>query len=157
LIFFFFVLLYAFISYNAVKKFSGREVFYANAINEAPNMWLARIGAALYYAETGMLDKAEEEILLADKLMPNDPRVLGNAGYIFMLEKKYGAAAGFFERALVLSPENDTALYNLSQIYYVSGEAGKALVLAERLIKIHPEVPHYKKYYDKIKNAENEL
>ncbi|MDR1695125.1 MAG: hypothetical protein LBR69_00600 [Endomicrobium sp.] len=138
-------------SYLQSKKFTDRISFLQNSLIESPNLAVVHSEAGLHLAVNGEFEAAEKEMLRALEIEPGNPEYYENTGYIYMLEKDYARAEEVFENVLKKDFGREKSLYNLSQIYYISGEIENAYKLAERLISLFPN-KGYNEYYLKVKN-----
>lgn len=93
---------------------------------------------------------------LMDKLdkNPNDKDVLLHLADSFMMIRAYDRAQKFFERAIVIEPQNAHALMGLGMCYYQSENFEKAINSFQELLKINSNdsMAHYnigiiQKYY----------
>jgi len=75
----------------------------------------------------GQLRPAEEQILVAKQLAPNDPLVHLNAAYIYSVGEKWSEAQNEFEAALQLDPHNTKALGQLAELQIARMQSGHAL------------------------------
>ena len=150
MLFFILICVFSVFSYWQSKKFANRFYFLSNALIESPDIAVIHYEAALYYTDIGMLEEGKREILLAIDLEPKNLKYHEYLGYMYGLEKDYGSAKEVFENVLKHNSEKKDSLYNLSQLYFISGKKKEALELAERLIKLYPSELKYRNYYDEV-------
>ncbi|MDR2426276.1 MAG: DUF6056 family protein [Endomicrobium sp.] len=150
---FIFISLFTWSSCIHVKKFQNKYIYISHAISEQPQSNMLRCKMAQYYAENGKYEEARRELAkVTSKDGTYSSVYYEMAGYVFSLEGRYDRAIELFEQLIELFPKHESALNNMSEIYFLKGEYGKALGYAERLIEIRPERSDYKIHYAKIKN-----
>ena len=89
-------------------------------------------------ARQGKLRPAEEQILVAKQLAPDDPGVHLNMAQIYSGEKKWQEAQKEFETAVQLDPRNATALVQLADFLTARNESAQALALVQQYIAANP-------------------
>ncbi|MCL2798877.1 MAG: tetratricopeptide repeat protein [Endomicrobia bacterium] len=157
-------------SYWQSKKFANRLYFLSSALIESPDLAVVRSHVAAYYIDSGEFAKAKKEALLALAIASNDkdhyensgeislelgPKTIvhyENLGYVYMLEKNYDKAKEVFENALKYNSESEKSLYNLSRIYYITGDIENSYILAQRLVFLFPN-KDYNEYYLVVKEV----
>ena len=89
-------------------------------------------------ARQGKLRPAEEQILIAKQLAPNDPTVHLNLAQIYSAEKKWPEAQKEFETALQLDPHNTTALAQLADFLTARNQSAQALARVQQYVAANP-------------------
>jgi serine/threonine protein kinase/Tfp pilus assembly protein PilF len=83
-------------------------------------------------------DRAREELILAQKSLPNEPLVFLFAGYIDRRQGRWGQSATNFERALELDPQNITVLEQLYKSYACMRQYADATRVLDRAVALTP-------------------
>tara|TARA_B110000211_G_scaffold234978_1_gene307983 strand:+ start:5735 stop:8578 length:2844 start_codon:yes stop_codon:yes gene_type:complete len=116
---------------NAVSLFS-------ESISSQPNFIRAYIGLADSYQQLGESAKAEESLLTAYQLMPNNGLVLTELGVFHYSNGSYHSAIDYFELLAQQAPNNFTAYLNISACHYLNGDIKLALSAAQKALTIQP-------------------
>ncbi len=114
---------------NAVSLFS-------ESISSQPNFIRAYIGLADSYQQLGEFAKAEESLLTAYQLMPNNGLVLTELGVFHYSNGSYHSAIDYFELLAQQAPNNFTAYLNISACHYLNGDIKLALSAAQQALAI---------------------
>ena len=114
---------------NAVSLFS-------ESISSQPNFIRAYIGLADSYQQLGESAKAEESLLTAYQLMPNNGLVLTELGVFHYSNGSYHSAIDYFELLAQQAPNNFTAYLNISACHYLNGDIKLALSAAQQALAI---------------------
>jgi len=89
-------------------------------------------------ARQGKLRPAEEQLLIARQLAPNDPTIRVNLAQIYSAEKKWPDAQKEFELALQLDAHNTTALAQLADFLTARNESAQALARVQQYVSANP-------------------
>jgi tetratricopeptide (TPR) repeat protein len=89
-------------------------------------------------ARQGKLRPAEEQILIARQLSPNDPSIHVNVAQIYSAEKKWPDAQKEFELAVQLDLHNTTALAQLADFLTARNESAQALAHVQQYVAANP-------------------
>jgi tetratricopeptide (TPR) repeat protein len=79
------------------------------------------------FLKVGKLDQAIPLLEEVRKKTPNDPKLLNNLGYYYMMRREYDQAIALFNQALSLDPEMQTAKRNLARTYHRMGKYKEAI------------------------------
>ena len=72
--------------------------------------------------QRGQFEVAQGELILADKLNPNQAEILAEIGQLDLQQKKYADAGKALDRAAALDPESYAANFGLLQLYARTGD-----------------------------------
>lgn len=72
---------------------------------------------------------ALEELLKAEKLCPNDPRIHNAMGLVYYAKERFDKAILHFQKALLLDPEDSDAAHNLAIVYLYLNRYDEAIAL----------------------------
>ena len=89
-------------------------------------------------ARQGKLRLAEEQILVAKQLTPDDPAVHLDLAQVYNAEKKWPEAQKEFETALQLDSRNTTALAQLADFLTARNESAQALARVQQYVAANP-------------------
>jgi serine/threonine-protein kinase len=96
----------------------------------------AYIGLSNSFTQLGQSIKAEQVLLSAYELMPNNGLVLSNLGAFHYRDGNYNQAIKYFELLAQQVPNNFTAQLNISACHYLIGDIEKALLSAQEALRI---------------------
>jgi tetratricopeptide (TPR) repeat protein len=111
-------------SENAAPPPSDLQAF-TRAGDEAERMMLEKIAHVDALAQKGEASSADFQ----------------NVSYMLFTRRKFTLALTYMERAAALEPANGTLLWNIVNIYMVSGQFGAALEVSQRAMALSPEYP----------------
>ncbi len=129
------------IAYNTTGRVEAKEQMTMASMrvlgNESlPESLRQSFGEAIY-------QNWQQEILLT----PLDTRVYVFFGSFLNAVGRFDEAIGVFEKALELSPDKQTILFELISVYLNSGNLDKALEIAEYTFNLTPENPEGRRFY----------
>jgi len=133
---------------DAVKLFE-------QSIQQQPNFLKAYTGLSISYIELGELLKAEQILIIAYELMPNNNAVLIELGIFHFSNGDYPQAIGYFNLLAQQAPNNYIAYLNISACHYLNGDVQKAILAADKSIKVQANADGYANlgtYYFILKN-----
>lgn len=118
--------------YTAMKERNPRRAlrYYESAYGLDPNPFL---GGKMLLAKAGAGDRAEA-LLEAKKMVllyPRDSHLRYFYGELLIQAQQFQEAADQFERCIELNPRNEAAYLNLTEVYQVLKQPGKAIVVAK--------------------------
>jgi len=120
----------------------ARLVFAEQAINAAlrlqPDAAEAHLALAHHRYSKLDYDGAREEIGIARRTLPNDPRTFEWSGYIDRRQGRWQESTRNLERALELDPNNIFVLQQISQSYDMLREYAREAAALERVLAIRP-------------------
>lgn len=108
------------------------------SIEEKAKFLKAYTSLANSYQALGDEDKAEEILLTAYEIMPNNNKVLISLGNFYFANGSYHRAIEVFELLSVQAPNNYIAYLNMSACYYLIGDINQSILAAEKSLKIQP-------------------
>lgn len=105
----------------------------SEARQQAPAAAPADVQAALTQAAAPLLDAVNKN--------PNDYDSLVKLGNVFYDGQQYASAIQYYERALVIHPENPDVRTDMATAYWYTGNADKAIAAMEISLKYRPGHP----------------
>lgn len=99
---------------TSTQNNSGKIALYQRAIQLCPDYAEAHNNLADAYEKIGYIDKAEEEYREALRLNPKLSSALLSLGDISFRKQNYSLAIEYYEKGLVLSPDDEVARKNLA-------------------------------------------
>jgi serine/threonine protein kinase/Tfp pilus assembly protein PilF len=105
----------------------------------APDAGDTHLAAAMYLYATLNHAAAMEELALAEKKLPNNPRVLELRGYITRRQNRWVEATRDMERACEFDPLNADLLQQLASNYEALHRYKDWAAIADRVIALRPE------------------
>ena len=104
--------------------------------------WAVFYALGICYEQTGKWQKAEDALLTALELNPNDPYVLNYLGYTWADKgQNIDKAMEFIRRALELRPQDGYITDSLGWVYYRLGRYDEAVTYLERAVVLAPNDP----------------
>lgn len=99
------------------KRYLDAVDYYEAAISKQPtSIRYNKLGMSyLFLQRDRQADKAFKHALQLD---PQCAEALNNRGFVEQIEKNYGQASKFYEKALVIRPDAPTFHYNLASVYF---------------------------------------
>lgn len=126
---------------NANRRFDLAVVYLSEGLRFAPNAYMAHSGrdaAASNLGETAfVLDDATHWI----RQLPDRPWGYAARGYAYEVQGDEAHAVADLQRASELDPRGMYPLVQMAEIYLDSREWDKAQGVADRMVRIHPELP----------------
>ena len=107
------------------------------AVNDKSALAYQRLGF-LYSHQTSDFAKAEEQLVKALKLEPDNVDTLVNYANVLYTLEKLGQSADQFEKVLQLDPKNPTANYNLALVYEKWGKKKLAIEQWQKFLSMNP-------------------
>jgi tetratricopeptide (TPR) repeat protein len=105
------------------------------------------------YADRGMnLDAAEQMILQALKIKPDNGYILDSLGWVYFKKDQYDSALQHIRRALDLQPNDANIMEHLGDVYLKIGRDKEALDYYRKAEKIDPDNGALKKKIDNLLN-----
>ena len=114
------------------------QTYAQEIVQRAPADPNARLLFAETLARQGKLRPAEEQLLIAKQLTPNESGIHVNLGQIYAAEKKWPDAQKEFGLALDLNPHNITALERLTSLLMARNQAAQALARVQQFVAANP-------------------
>ena len=117
---------------KSVKSYQKAADFFQKTKNNvAAGQALLMMGSA--YDNIGNLEKAEEKLLAALRVVPNNPEVLNYLGYLWLdARKNIDEAFEMVQKAAQIRPNDPNIMDSLALGYYLKKDYQKALELAEQ-------------------------
>ena len=111
---------------------------FKKSIGLQPRFLKAYAGLSDAYIELNEIKMAEDILLQAFKLMPNNTTVIANVGALHYNNGEYNRAINYFELLAQQVPNNYIAHLNISACHYLLGDTEQAIIAAEKSISIQP-------------------
>jgi tetratricopeptide (TPR) repeat protein len=110
---------------RAQKRYLDSIDYYDAAITQQPTalLWNKKGIALLFLTRNKEAQKCFQQALKLDK---NSAEALNNLGFINQMQKKYGQAIKYYNKALAARPNSATFHYNLGAAYFAKHEYDKA-------------------------------
>jgi general secretion pathway protein D len=67
-----------------------------------------------------------------------DPQKMSALGFQHLQDQEYETAKGYFQRVLVLNPEDPETLIHLGEVYEAQGDPAMAVIMYERVVELKP-------------------
>lgn len=115
------------------------EEIFRSVLLDAPGFAYAHYGLSLIFAEQSKSTAALDHALFASNVATNDPRILAQLGYCFMLLESYGSAERHLQQAIQLSPRNKHTWNNLAIVSRLKGDPVNAKKCWLQALHIDPE------------------
>lgn len=128
-------------SYLSLQKYLPAETAFHLALRGVPNHVRAHESLGVLYLRTERYADARVHLARAAELGRNTAHVHAALGYLDQKTRRYWAAANAFQKALVLEPDNRSALRGLLHALTETREHAKAKVLVEQLLRDAPDDP----------------
>jgi len=105
------------------------------------------------YADRGIhLDQAEQMIVQALKIKPDNGYILDSLGWVHFKKNQYASALKHLKRALELLPNDSNIMEHLGDVYLKIDKNKEALDYYRRAVKIAPDNSAIKQKLDKLIN-----
>jgi tetratricopeptide (TPR) repeat protein len=114
------------------------QTYAQEVVQRAPADPNARLLFAETLARQGKLRPAEEQVVIASRLAPNESRIHGNLAQIYSAEKKWPEAQKEFDLALQIDPHNTTALAQLADFLKARNQSSQALARVQQYVAASP-------------------
>jgi tetratricopeptide (TPR) repeat protein len=110
---------------RAQKRYLDSIDYYSTAIAQQPTalLWNKKGIALLFITRSKDAQKCFQQALKLDK---NSPEALNNMGFVEQMQKNYGKAIKYYNKALVARPNSATFHYNLGAAYFAKHDYDKA-------------------------------
>jgi tetratricopeptide (TPR) repeat protein len=97
------------------------------------------LGMAIFErASRGDLTTAAEKLLIAEKLVPKNPKVHYHLGVIYATSSRLDDAESEFRKALMCDPRMAAAHFELGKLRYYRGDLDRALFEINESLKVNP-------------------
>ncbi len=126
-------------SYFSLQRDLPAETAFKLVFDALPNHVRAHESLAMLYLRTERYADARVHLSALAELGRNTAHVHSATGYLEQKTRRYWAAANAFQKALVLEPDNRTALRGLLHALTETREHAKAKVLVEQLLQKEPD------------------
>lgn len=108
-----------------------------------------KVGEALL--AMGAADEAEKAFAKALDINPKNLHIFNRLGIAFRQQQKYAEAIANYKRALTVSPNNPTILYNLARAHFETGDLNSAMSTLAATLKANPGFEEAKELLAAIK------
>ncbi len=126
-------------AYFSLQRYLPAETAFHLALRGVPNHVRAHESLGMLYLRTERYADARVHLERLAELGRNTALVHSATGYLEQKTGRYWAAADAFQRALVLEPDNRTALRGLLHALTETREHAKARALVEQLLRAAPD------------------
>ncbi len=126
----------------ARKEYNSAEYEYSKALRLDKENVRANFGLGKLYVETGELEKASsvfENLARQDNVLdPENKHFFNELGIELRGLKLYDQAIDFYQKALLLAPDDENLLFNIARAAHEGGDDGKASKYLNQALKINP-------------------
>src|SRR5262249_14150672 len=121
------------------KRYLDAIDYYDTAIAQQPTalLWNKKGIALLFLQRKKDAQKCFEQDLKIDK---NSAEALNNRGFIEQIQKKYGTAIKYYNKALAIRPDSATFHYNMGAAYFGKHDYEKAAEEYRTAYQLDPEI-----------------
>ncbi|MGD8699364.1 MAG: tetratricopeptide repeat protein [Gemmatimonadales bacterium] len=124
---------------NARGEHEEVEALLRDVLADDPNLHEVEYALAMALVDMGSHQQAADHLRRASQAMPERSRVHYELGRLEQLLGRNAAAETALLKALQIEPDNLDYLYALASQYVASGNFGRALQVADRMIAAHPD------------------
>ncbi|MCH7687530.1 MAG: tetratricopeptide repeat protein, partial [Planctomycetes bacterium] len=114
---------------EAASRWNQAKMFYRRVLDAEPDNPLAHHRLAIIADKQSDFHKAEEHYLTALRANRNDPDLLSDLGYSFLLQNRQEESENYLRRALRANPSHSRAINNLGLLYSRRGDYDGALAM----------------------------
>jgi serine/threonine-protein kinase len=115
-----------------------------SALSLQPDLPEAHLSLGYYYYwGHADYDKALKELAIAEKGLPNDPRILMAEGFIWRRQGSFEDALANFVKAFQLNPRDGNVAFEISYLHRALREYDESLDYIDKAISLQPDVPLY--------------
>ena len=129
------------------EKYDEALRIFEEFLAKYPEIYQVHLNIGTCYLKKGELDKAEAEFkLVLDKTLEKsgdykkDPQVslraFAGIGEVYIQKKDFLTAQKYFSQALEISPEDETAAYNVGEVFFFHQKIDEAIKYFELAIQI---------------------
>lgn len=126
---------------HTAERLGRGEAAAARALTLQPQAGPAHLALAFHYYCAGDHLRAREELAIAEKSLPNEPRIFEITAYILRREGRFDEAAKAFQRALTLDPRNLYLLQEVAGNYEILRRFGPMAQTYDRALLLDPQNP----------------
>ena len=112
--------------------------FYSDITAKGQNKDFVMGNLADAYIDNGEYKKAEEVLVQANALYPNEMVLLNRYAWLMAADKRYDIAIEKYKYCLLLDSTLDGTYINLGEVYLKTGQPDSALKIYERAIRLFP-------------------
>lgn len=124
-------------------NYEGAVKLFKQSIQQKPFYSSSYVGLADSYQRLGQQTEAEQVLLIAYQLMPNNNSVLIELGAFYFNTGNYTKALNYFELLAKQAPNNYMAYLNISACLYLMGDIKEAILAAEKSLSIEKSADTY--------------
>lgn len=125
-------------SYYQINDNKNSLEWFRAAVQLASSNLEFRSKFALTLAANGNMEEAEKEYTKVMQLNPKYAPVYANLGYLKMNKGRSQEALEYYLKGLILDPDNETLLLNLSAYYLFVNDKRSAMEQLKKITKINP-------------------
>jgi tetratricopeptide (TPR) repeat protein len=125
--------------YFCEGSFEKAHLMYDKSLDYNPRSVESLTGKGMIYYRQDKIKDAEEQMLRALKIEPNNDAIYNNLGVIYIAQNNYQKAKKTFLKSLKISPNQEEAYYNLGLIYEILGDKPEALQMYQKTLNVNPD------------------
>jgi len=115
-----------------------------SALSLQPDLPEAHLSLGYYYYwGHADYDMALKELAVAEKGLPNDPRILMAEGFIWRRQGRFEESLANFAKAFQLDPRDGNVAFEISVTHRLLRDYERALTYTDKAISLQPDVPLY--------------
>lgn len=118
------------------------DALLARALQEIPNESRLHVVRGMSAFQSDNYTLAEQELLKARELAPNDPTLLPLLIEVYRQSRRHDQALKTISEALPLAPDKEPLLLERAQVYSQMQNADKTLAAVEEVLKLNPNNIH---------------
>lgn len=118
-------------------RWHDSQTLFLQTLRYYPDAVVARINLGLVYRESGLLDKAMEQFIFAEKLRPKNGLIQTNIGATYQKEGRTDDAIAAFKKAIELEPQKPDGYLSLGMAYEAQGKVDEAFALYQKVLTIN--------------------
>ena len=125
-------------AYYYSRNLPQAEQYFTEAVNKSTGNIEFKAKLGTVKIEIGKRQEAKQILAEIEKDYPKHPQSLTNLGYVYFLEGDITKAGEYYDKALALDPDYESALLNKAGLYNYLKEYNKSRQLLQRLLKRNP-------------------
>lgn len=118
------------------RDWNGAREEFERAVELSPNLAIAHQGYAVYFVSMGQFDRAQAEILEAQRLDPVNLNIKCDVGWFLFFARRTDESIVRLKEVLAMDPNYSIAHVFLAQAYQQKGMFEEAIVAAQRSVDL---------------------
>ena len=118
------------------RDWNGAREEFERAVELSPNLAIAHQGYAVYFVSIGQFDRAQAEILEAQRLDPVNLNIKCDVGWFLFFARRTDESIVRLKEVLAMDPNYSIAHVFLAQAYQQKGMFEEAIVAAQRSVDL---------------------